>query len=306
MEYAPIPSEEQLERVGDALGSSRLTHVGRIEGGLGCTMDVLSDNGTRMVLRRYGSWYEERGEDAAARESRALELLQRVGVPVPAPIWVDNAGVFAEQAILISHVDGAPDLTPSHPFDWAETLARVLARIHSVNVPDDDADLFQPTAGEDERKISENPEVVLEHPLGEELLRRRVGLAARTARREQAFSHSDFWPGNTMWSSEELTAVVDWEAPGISDPEMDVAYCSLDIRYFGMDKVADHFVAQYREVTGDDLPNLDHWESIALCRPMPDIGAWVPAWEALGRRIDQGQARARHTELIESFLARTS
>ncbi|MGD2102401.1 MAG: phosphotransferase, partial [Acidimicrobiia bacterium] len=305
MQYAAPPTEEQLARVRDGIGAGSLSYSHRLEGGLGCTMDVLVDNGTRLVLRRYGPWHDERGDDAAARETRALELLQRANIPAPAPIWMDGDGVFEEQAILISYLDAVPDLTPSDPFDWAEKLARVLARIHDVQLDEADLEVFPVGAGEDERKISDNPELVLEHPLGEDLLRRRVMLAQRRVEGEPVFSHTDFWPGNTLWDDGSLVAVVDWETPATGDREMDVAYCSLDIRYLGMDKVANRFVATYRDVTGDPLANLSHWEAVGLCRPMPDIGKWVPAWTRMGRDIGEDRARAEHTRVIEDFLERT-
>jgi aminoglycoside phosphotransferase (APT) family kinase protein len=304
-QQAPLPTEEQLERVRDAIGASSLGFSHRIEGGNGCTMDVLSEPGNRLVLRRYGPWYAERGEDAAARETRALELLQRANIPAPAPIWIDTDDVFEEQAIVISYVDGDPELTPQNPFDWAERLAATLSRIHEVRLEEDDATVFPPGAGEDMRRIQDHPELVLEHPLGEDLLRRRVMLADRDVESEEVFSHTDFWPGNTLWSDGRIAAVVDWETPATGDREMDVAYCSLDIRYLGMDKVADHFVKSYKQESGDALPNLSHWEAVGLCRPMPDIARWVPAWKAMGRNIDEDKARARFTEVLEDFLERT-
>lgn len=305
MQHAPLPSEVQLARVRDAIGAGSLTHSRRIEGGLSCTMDVLKEGSTRLLLRRYPDRAYTRGIDTAARETRALELLQRANIPAPAPIWVDSDGVFDEQAILISFVEGEPDLTPANPFDWAEKLAAVLSRIHEVRLEDDDLDLFPPGAGEDIAKIQENPEMVLEHPLGEDLLRRRVLLGSDDVESDLVFSHTDFWPGNTLWSGGELAAVIDWESPAMGDREMDVAYCSLDIRYLGMDRVADHFIETYRSLSGSSLTNLSHWEAVALCRPMPDIAQWVPAWEAMGRRISEDQARIRYTEVLEGFLDRT-
>jgi aminoglycoside phosphotransferase (APT) family kinase protein len=305
MHNAPLPTEEQLDRVRDAIGANSLLHKHRIEAGLSCTMDVLTEGSTQLVLRRYGPWAGDDGVDAAARETRALELLQRANIPAPAPIWVDTDGVFDEGAIVISFVDGSPDLTPSNPFDWAEQMAAVLARIHEVRLEDADIELFPPGAGEDIRKIQENPELVLEHPLGEDLLRRRVLLGSRGIESDQVFSHTDFWPGNTLWSDGKLAAVVDWESPAMGDREMDVAYCSTDIRYLGMDRVADHFIDSYRELSGSSLPDLSHWEAVALCRPAPDIAEWVPAWVALGRDISEEKARARYTEVLEDFLART-
>jgi len=303
MQYAPLPTEEQLLRVREAIGASSLTHSHRLELGLGCTMDVLSEAGNRLVLRRYGEWAD--GSEAPHRETRALELMQRANIPAPAPIWVDTDGIFEHGAIIISYVDGAPDLTPSNPFEWAERLASVLARIHEVRLEGDDVELFPPGAGQDIAQVQENPELILEHPLGEDLLRRRVLLAQRDIPSDPVFSHTDFWPGNTLWEDGQLTAVVDWESPATGDREMDVAYCSLDIRYLGMDRVADHFVKSYREVTGASLPNLSHWESVGLCRPMPDIGKWVDSWVAMGRDISKDRARVRYTEVLEDFLERT-
>ena len=269
-------------------------------------MDVLVDGGTRLVLRRYGPWSEDSNEDVAGREKRALELVQGVGVPVPAPVWIDTDGVFDRQALIISFVQGQPDLTPSHPFEWAETLAETLARIHTVKVPDEDIDLFPETAGGDAQRIAEHPEYVLEHPLGEQLLRRRVMLGQQRGNGEQVFSHADFWPGNTLWRDGSFEAVVDWESPGLSERDMDVAYCSLEMRYFGMDKVADRFITHYREVSGASLANLEHWEAIGLCSPMPDIAEWVPAWNSMGKSIDADAARRGYTRTLESFLARTA
>ena len=305
MQYTPPPSDEQLSRVREALGAASLRYSHRIEGGLSCAMDVLVDGNSRMVLRRYHPTYAERGEDAAAREIRTLELLQRSGIPAPAPIWQGTNGVFDEQAIIISFVDGEPELTPRDPFSWAEGLASVLAQIHAVKVGSEDLNVFLPGVGEDARRVEEAPETVLEHPLGEALLRRRVQLQNQLISQPPVFSHTDFWPGNTMWRDDKLQAVIDWESPATGDREKDVAYCALDIRYLAMDRVADRFVAAYRDATGETLPNLAHWEAVALCRPMPDIAQWVPAWNAMGKTMTEDKARSQHTRVIEEFLTRT-
>lgn len=306
MQQAPLPTEEQLQRVRDAIGASSLVHARRIEGGVSCTMDVLNEGSTRLVLRRYGEWSHNRDVDVSARETRALELLQRANIPAPAPIWMDTDGIFDEQAILISFVEGTHDLAPANPFDWAEKLAAVLTRIHDIRLEEEDTAQFPPGAGEDIAKIQENPEMVLEHPLGEDLLRRRVMLANRDLDSDVVFSHTDYWPGNTLWADGSITAVIDWESPAIGDREMDVAYCSIDIRYLGMDRVADHFIKSYRDMSGNPLPNLSHWEAVALCRPMPDIAEWVPTWVAMGRTISEDQARQKYTEVLEDFLTRTA
>ncbi len=277
-------------------------HFRRIETAMGSTMDVLKDGSTRMVLRRYAASHAEHGEDLASRETRALELMQKNNIPAPAPLWIDSDSVFDEQAIVTSFVQGEPELSPADPFDWAEKLATTLARIHDIRLDADDLALFTAAAEDAERKSLEGLEQVAEHPLGEDLLRRRLLLDDRRVETSVVFSHTDYWPGNTLWQNGDLVAVVDWESPAMGDRAMDVAYCTLDIRYLGMDKVADRFVAAYRDATGIELANLGYWEAVGLCRPMPDIGRWVPAWNSMGRPITEDQARLRHTQLIERFL----
>jgi aminoglycoside phosphotransferase (APT) family kinase protein len=100
-----------------------------------------------------------------------------------------------------------------------------------------------------------------------------------------------------------LEAVVDWEGGSIGDPAIDVAYCASDIRLLGLDSAADHFVDSYRRASGRSLDNLDYWNLLALCRPMPDIAIWVPGWKAMGVDITLGEARTRHDELIETALS---
>ena len=147
--------------------------------------------------------------------------------------------------------------------------------------------------------------MVLEPPLGEALLRRRLQLDIERRPAEDVFSHTDYSPANTLWADGALDAVVDWESPATGEREMDVAYCSLDIRFLGMGKVADRFVQSYREVVGESLPSLSYWESVGLCRPMPDIARWVPCWVSMGRNVTEDEARRRYTTVLEEFLART-
>ncbi len=87
---------------------------------------------------------------------------------------------------------------------------------------------------------------------------------------------------------------------------MDVAYCSLDIRYLGMDKVADRFVGGYREASGDPLPNLALWEavgSVPADARHRDLGSGL---DGHGPTHDRGSGRDRYSDILSSFLQRTA
>jgi aminoglycoside phosphotransferase (APT) family kinase protein len=295
--YAPLPTPEQLQALEVEFGAP-LTHGYRVEGGLGGTIDVLISGDRKVVLRRF--WLPEPGEpNPAEGEARALVLAARHGIPAPEPLWVDRIGLFPERAILLSFVEGRVNLSPADPLDWAAQLADVLIAIHRMQPSDADAAWFL-TIHDDDDHIDHD--AVMGHRLGSRLWEARREAARRLVPVETGYVHHDFWPGNTLWVGENLSAVVDWEGGGIGDPALDVAYCSFDMRMLGLDHAADHFLAVYRERSGRDLANLGHWYLSALCRPMPDIAVWLPSWTAAGVDITSDEARRRHETLIEQAL----
>jgi len=295
--YAPIPTPEQLERLGDDLGA-RLRYDYRIIGGLGGTMDVLRADEERVVLKRY--WLPEPAEvNPAESEYGALTLAATHGIPVPSPLWVDRVGLFPERAVVLSFLEGGVLLDPADPLDWASQLATALSGIHGIDPAAADPLLF-PVMGHDDGHSSEA--AVRQHPLGLELWSKLKHAIDSLIPEDVVYVHHDYWPGNTLWIDEKLVAVVDWEGGSIADPALDVAYCALDLRLLGMDDAADHFVGVYQEVSGRGLANLGYWHLAALCRPMPDIAQWVPGWRAMGFETSSEEARQRHTELIAIAL----
>ena len=305
--YAPLPTRAQLANLADHLGGT-VAYERRIEGGLGCTMDVLTTtagnaSNRRMVVRRYGPWGNPSEDHPAPVEAHALRLASLNGVPVPDLLWVDRDDVFAEPAVVISYVDGEPLTLPDDPLDWADQLAHAAATIHAVPLGAADYDIIEravPGSNDDGVTV---PNELAPHALGpalwEVVLRRRAGLAAEL----DCFLHADFWPGNTLWRDGRLVAVVDWEHPAIGDPALDVAYAAMDMRYVGYDEAADRFVQTYKAITARELPNLPYWTAISLCRPMPDISRWHPSFVAFGHDISVSALRARHEDLIKAELA---
>ncbi len=296
--YAPIPTPEQLERLGDDLGAP-MSYEYRIFGGLGGTIDVLRSGADRVVLKRY--WLPEPDEEVnpAESEHRALNLAAEHGIPAPASLWIDRIGLFPERAVVISFLEGKVHLQPIDPLDWATQLAKTLTTIHEIVPSPSDASIF-PVLGHDDDHTSE--EAVMQHPLGPDMWAKRIEAIASLVPADRVYVHHDFWPGNTLWIDERLVAVIDWEGGWIGDPALDVAYCALDIRLLGMDSTADHFIKEYRRISGRTLPNLRYWELVALCRPTPDVAEWVPGWHAVGIEISPEEVRRRHTELIEVAL----
>ncbi len=304
MEYSPIPTAGQLRALGEEMGAP-VSYERRIPGGLGGTVDVLTADGEPVVLKRY--WITGPDEQAPAEsEYRAMQLASRHDVPAPTPLWVDRVGLFPEGAIVMTYVDGAPLLDATDQLAWAGQLAAALVSIHRIQPEPSDETLFpllDPGVGPHPEE--ENPEQGEGHELGAELWAYRSEAASALRPQEPTFLHHDFWAGNTLWRDEALIAVIDWEGGCVGDPAMDVAYCAFDMRLLGLDVAADHLIAEYRELSGRELVNLGYWEVASLCRPLPDVGIWVPSWQAMGFDITEDAVRRRHTAMILDALGRS-
>jgi thiamine kinase-like enzyme len=301
VDYAPLPTPDQIEALSNQLGLG-VIHDHRIHGGLGGTMDVLRrEDGDLVVLKRY--WLPD-GDEVSPAESefRALALAAEHGVPAPAPLWIDRIGLFPERAVVTSFIKGAILIQPSDPLDWAAQLAEALVRIHQIQPSAEDAATFPTLSAGRWPHEDDYPFAAGEHPLCERLRSTRRRAMASLQPESTVYLHHDYWPGNTMWYGDQLIAVVDWEGGVIGDPAIDVATCSFDIAILGLEDAAGHFVEEYRDLSGRLLPNLAYWDLMAVGRPLPDIAVWVPGLQAMGIDIDVDEARDRHTALIEAAL----
>lgn len=302
-EYAPEPTDLQLDSLSSEL-NRRLRYSHRIVGGAGGTVDVIvGEDGERLILKRY--WLPEPDEtvDPARSEFRALQLAAAHGIPAPMPLWIDEDGIFPERAVTMSFIDAIPLIDPDDQLDWAAQLASILVSIHGISPSEGDEAVFSSVGPNDPHstlaETGESPEGKTRHV--------EIWDALRSERNQftpvdEVYVHSDFWPGNTLWSGQDLIAVIDWEGGCLADPALDVAWCEFDIRMLGFDAAADHFVESYQRLSGQPMPNLRFWKLLAIRRPFPDVAIWVPGWNALGLPITVDQARHRHSTLIDRLL----
>jgi len=312
MNYAPLPTPDQLERLANAMSpGGRLKHVRRLTGGLDNTMDVLDVTNVdgscrRVVLRRYGPW--RTGANVLEREITALRVAARGGVPAPEALWFDEAAIFEQPTIVISYIDGEPVLQPQHSLDWADQMATALAQIHAISLtPAEQAKLWDLHDSLFlEIRESGITDRFLAHVLGQELWNLRKLALDRVELGQSTFLHRDYHPGQVLWRDGRLVGVVDWQDAAFGDPASDVAYCASDLTYCGFPEAADRFVETYRSITGRDLASLPFWNAVALGRPLPDIAQWLPAWHASGRTdLTAEVVRQRHHDLIERALKNT-
>ncbi len=199
-----------------------------------------------LVLRRYTDPAVRAEEPQYPRtEAAALQALDgATGVVAPRLIAFDETGETCDvPAVLMSRLDGRPDLAPVDVGRWVSGLAQTLAAIHRL----DGADI----EGVYERW--HDPQTVQPPPWSQ-----RPGTWARLIEasrdREPAgeivLLHRDYHPGNVLWRGGVVTGVVDWPNVCRGVAGLDVGHCRRDIVMTHGIEVAETFLSAFAEASG--------------------------------------------------------
>lgn len=230
----------------------------------------------RAVIKRYVNYNNDCAEKARL-EFNTLSMLQKHDVPVPRPRFVDETGTMFGAPILVTEfVVGESIWTSPEPLPFARSLARTLAKIHSIPCDADVATFLCDAELEGlwfTRK-GEIPDYMQNHPDGPMVWDAVQELRANIELVPPSLVHTDYWMGNVLWEGSRVAAVIDWEEASYGDPNFDVGYCRMDMFLSGMGKgAADEFLAVYEAEMGRSAQNLALWELAAAPRPMHD-----PSW----------------------------
>ena len=171
----------------------------------------------RMVVRRYSDIYRDPSQKARV-EYNALRLLNANGMPVPAPLYLDEEGtVMGAPGIVTSFLKGSHVVSPLSQKSWAAGLAKALASIHSISCEGPElAFLLDADSVAAYFLDSEGiPENLASHPDGTAVWDTIRSLRKSVGRVSHGLVHSDFWMGNVLWHRGEISGVIDWEAAAL-------------------------------------------------------------------------------------------
>jgi aminoglycoside phosphotransferase (APT) family kinase protein len=284
------PDALKLERAAQKVDAgARLLSAWELKGGISAQMHALalqmSDGTTRkLIVRRPRERALLHHADAAAREFRILQFVQRTGMAAPRALLLDSSGeIFAEPYLILDYIEGEPIYAAvGGAGDYAAQMATQLAKLHDLAAT---ADMhFLPRQRERmERLLSQRP-AVLDTSLDEGRVRAVLAAVWPLPRpRAEALLHGDFWPGNLLWRNGKLVAVIDWEDAEVGDPTADFAIARLDVLWlFGQDAL-ETFTRTYRSLTRHDLTPLPYWDLFAALRSASRLSEWSATWAELGR-----------------------
>ena len=304
------PTRDALEQLlAEIAPGGKITRVTRLRGGISCGMhgvNITEKSGAklRIVVRRYNDWWARRDPDVARREFKTLQLLAGADIPAPRPVWVQaDADVFGAPTIVQSWLSGKATLMPTNLDRWTTRLAEGLATLHNASFKnaetaylDNYSDrLHDEISGEKFRASRAR------HPLGTRVL--KVIDDNWPAMPARSLLHTDYWPGNTVWSRGKLTGIVDWEMPSLGEPAYDVAYCRQDLMWLFGPEVADNFQLRYQDIRGSRIENPAFWDLLVATRAMPKPSYWLPGYLDLGRTdMTMRSMSIRFTKFIQQAL----
>jgi aminoglycoside phosphotransferase (APT) family kinase protein len=254
---SPHPPETVLGWVRDVVG--RISSIRSM--GAGSTTLHAIDAGEpprRLVVRRFHDAGRLRSDPwyVPANEAAVLELLDDTEVPAPRLLAADPYGRICDvPALLTTRVPGRAAVRPWDMDGFLIALAQAMARVHEV--PLDTA--LTPYAPYHEISLHGErrpPEWSGSPELWERVFAALGGAAPQTP---TGFIHRDFHPGQTLWSGDRLTGIVDWTTGSDGPFGIDLARMRLTLAVdYGVD-VAARFQVIYREVTGRDLRH-PYWD----------------------------------------------
>jgi aminoglycoside phosphotransferase (APT) family kinase protein len=303
------PSSEQLHHLLEIVSpGSQFVATNSLEGSFSNSthlVDARDKDGSafRIVTRRYAVFGDYDRGQKARREFKTLELLHKNNQPVPEPLYLDETGaVLGTPGIVTRYVPGQLVMSPPRPVNWAHTLAKTLATIHTVPVTDS---TFLLKANSEALwfigKGDAMPQYVAAHPLGPLVWETILEHLPTYQEVSPTLVHIDYWSGNILWDAQQISAVVDWEEAAFGDPGIDVAYCRMDTVLANSHDAADEFLKFYEAETGKPVANLGLWQLAASIRPMINPVGWVsesPAKERFAQFIDDAAQRTHQQASI--------
>lgn len=256
---------------------ARLTGVRRLTGGMSAQITVLELAGPtaeRVVVRQYGAKNVAADARPAATETRLLSVLRSAGIPVPDPRLADDSSQLLDGPYaVIGFVPGAGPAAA-----WSQSLAEqlvdVLVRLHRLDAAPVQ-DWLRPYAARVDRWLARSP-AEPDEPMRETTIRRLLGAWwPHRVELTPRILHGDFWPGNTLWASDRLLAVIDWEDAAWGDQRSDLANIRLELLWAYGRQACEDFTRRYQDAFADvDFTDQPFWDLVAATRPVGRLAEW--------------------------------
>jgi len=107
---------------------------------------------------------------------------------------------------------------------------------------------------------------------------------------ELVFVHGDLWQGNTIWSGDSCSGVIDWDAAGVGSPGIDLGTLRLDVAlFFGSSALdssqdasgpgssaPDEALAGWQQAADRQAEHVPYWDVAAALCTVRDMADCLP------------------------------
>jgi aminoglycoside phosphotransferase (APT) family kinase protein len=198
-----------------------------------------------------------------ATAAAALEVAERHGLPAPRLIDGDLTGaVTGVPTTLETLVRGTTDWPPPPSSDRLCAAGAALARVHAVAMEPREHLPFRPRpiAVDDfaaDRRNARMPTTPLLEK-ADELITTHGLPPGRTV-----FVHGDVWPGNVIWSGDEIAALIDWKTAGVGAPGVDLGELRKQVAITFGPEAPGHVLDGWERATGTKAGHAAYWDAVA-------------------------------------------
>ena len=251
--------DDQLAAEAALLVGVPLTARRRLLGGQRAETLLVDDAAdARYVVRMFPEH-----DPAPEHEVQVLGSLDALGDLVPRVVAADLGR--AGPILVTTHLPGGPPAPDLPLVVVASEMARALAEVHALS-------------GDGLRTTPASP------PPGTTAIARRARDAwGSLDLGDPVLTHFDFWCGNTLWTGDALTGVVDWSGARRGPRGVDVAWCRQDLVLLGSHRAADVFLDEYRRRSGHPCHDVSAWDLQAAALADSDVETWSENYDGIGR-----------------------
>lgn len=236
-------------------------------------------------------------------EVAALQLAERHGLAAARLIATDLDGNMAGMmAVLTTALPGSSKIPRLVSAARLRALGAASAALHSVRLSPR-SNLPART-----RSISDVDFATQRQSKGttELLTKAEVRLSGIAMPIDQTvFVHGDLWQGNTLWSGDLFTGMVDWDCAGAGPPGIDVGSLRCDTALLYGLPAAIEILTGWQEAAGREADDVAYWDVVAaLCTPT-DMASCLPPIHDQGRTdLDGRILTVRRDEFLKEALHR--
>lgn len=257
------PTQRMLDWAAAAIGAgARVTKVRALHADQGpWQLSIERRGGTTDAVMRAPT--PRIGDFMVATAAAALEVAERHGLPAPRLIGADlQGGVTGVPTTLETLVPGTTAWPPPPSAERLRAAGAALARVHTVAMaPRDHLPLRpRPIAVDDfaaDRRDGRMPTTPLLRAADELVTAHGVPPG------ETIYVHGDIWPGNLIWTGEEVAALIDWKTAGVGAPGVDLCELRKQVAITFGPEAPGHVLGGWERATGTKASDVANRDAVA-------------------------------------------